>query len=85
MDLLAVLTEQDAETIGVYKMRYEDAWIWQDKITSTVNALGYTIWDLKYDGDADYFHLELNEDPPQRCRARERRLHGNDQEYRRRN
>ena len=61
MDLLAVLTEQDAETIGVYKMRYEDAWIWQDKITSTVNALGYTIWDLKYNRDADYFHLELNE------------------------
>ena len=32
-----------------------------NKITSTVNALGYTIWDLKYNRDADYFHLELNE------------------------
>ncbi|WP_018463976.1 hypothetical protein [Segatella paludivivens] len=42
-------------------MRYEDAWMWQDQITSTVNALGYTIWDLKYDREADYFYLELNE------------------------
>ena len=42
-------------------MRYEDAWMWQDQITSTVNALGYTIWDLKYDREVDYFYLELNE------------------------
>ena len=42
-------------------MRYEDAWMWQDQITSTVNALGYTIWDLKYNREADNFHLELNE------------------------
>ena len=42
-------------------MRYEDSWRLQDKITAAVNALGYFVWDLRYNREAETFRLELNE------------------------
>ena len=33
----------------------------QDEITSAVNSLGYSLWDLHYDRPSFSFHLELNE------------------------
>lgn len=41
-------------------MRYENAWQVQDEITAAVNALGWSIWDLHYDRNADVFRLEVN-------------------------
>jgi hypothetical protein len=41
-------------------MRYENAWQVQDEITTAVNALGWSIWDLHYDRNADVFRLEVN-------------------------
>nr|MBP7472793.1 hypothetical protein [Prevotella sp.] len=40
-------------------MRYENAWQVQDEITSVVNALGWSIWDLRYNRNADVFRLEI--------------------------
>ncbi len=40
-------------------MRYENAWQMQDEITSVVNALGWNIWELRYDREADAFRLEV--------------------------
>lgn len=40
-------------------MRYENAWELQDEITTIVNVLGFSIWYLRYDRNADIFHLEL--------------------------
>lgn len=42
-------------------MRYEDSWRLQDEITVSVNALGYSVWDLRYNREAETFRLELNE------------------------
>ena len=42
-------------------MRYEDCWRLQDEITASVNALGLSVWDLRYNRKADTFRLELNE------------------------
>lgn len=42
-------------------MRYEEAWIWQDRITTAANALGYTVWDLRYNGKSCSFALELEQ------------------------
>ncbi len=41
-------------------MRYENAWQIQDEITATVNALGWNIWDLRYDRNSDVFRLEIS-------------------------
>lgn len=41
-------------------MRYDDVWRLQDEITSAVNALGQTVWELKYDLHSQTFRLELN-------------------------
>lgn len=41
-------------------MRYENAWQVQDEITTAVNALEWSIWDLHYDRNADVFRLEVN-------------------------
>ena len=40
-------------------MQYEDIWQIQDEITSAVNSLGYSLWDLHYDRASFSFHLEL--------------------------
>ena len=40
-------------------MQYEDIWQIQDEITSGVNSLGYSLWDLHYDRASFSFHLEL--------------------------
>lgn len=40
-------------------MKYENAWQVQDEITTAVNALGWSIWNLRYDRNADVFHLEV--------------------------
>lgn len=42
-------------------MRYEDSWRLQDEITASVNAIGYSVWDLHYNQEANTFRLELNE------------------------
>lgn len=42
-------------------MRYDDVWRLQDEITSAVNALGNTVWELKYDLHSETFSLELND------------------------
>lgn len=42
-------------------MRYEDSWRLQDEITASVNAIGYSVWDLHYNQEANKFRLELNE------------------------
>lgn len=42
-------------------MRYEDRWRLQDEITASANALGYTIWDLRYYRELETFRLELNQ------------------------
>lgn len=42
-------------------MRYDDVWRLQDEITSTVNALGYNVWELKYNLQSETFRLELND------------------------
>lgn len=41
-------------------MQYEDIWQIQDEITSAVNSLGYTLWDLHYDRSSFSFRMELN-------------------------
>lgn len=45
-------------------MQYEDIWQIQDEITSAVNSLGFSLWDLHYDRPSFSFHLELNEHLP---------------------
>ena len=40
-------------------MQYEDIWQIQDEITSVVNSLGFSLWDLHYDRLSFSFHLEL--------------------------
>ena len=45
-------------------MQYEDIWQIQDEITSAVNSLGYSPWDLHYDRQDFSFHLELKEHLP---------------------
>ena len=45
-------------------MQYEDIWQIQDEITSAVNSLGYSLWDLRYDRASFSFHLELSEHLP---------------------
>ena len=42
-------------------MQYEDIWQILDEITSAVNSLGYSLWDLHYDRSSFSFHLELND------------------------
>ncbi len=42
-------------------MKYEDSWRLQDEITASVNALGLSVWDLRYNRKDDTFRLELNE------------------------
>ncbi len=42
-------------------MQYEDLWQKQDEITSAVNSLGYSLWDLRYDRPSFSFHLELKD------------------------
>ena len=41
-------------------MRHEDSWRPQDQITVSVIALGYSVWDLHYNREAESFRLELN-------------------------
>lgn len=45
-------------------MNYENIWQIQDEITSAVNSLGFSLWDLHYDRQVFSFHLELNEHLP---------------------
>jgi hypothetical protein len=40
-------------------MQYEDIWQIQDEITSAVNSLAYSLWDLHYDRTALSFRMEL--------------------------
>lgn len=42
-------------------MRYGDVWRWQDAITSAVNALGHSVWELAYDQRSEAFRMELHE------------------------
>lgn len=42
-------------------MRYEDSWKLADEITSSVNAQNLSVWDLRYNREAETFRLELNE------------------------
>lgn len=40
-------------------MQYEDIWQIQDQITSAVNSLGFSLWDLHYDNPSFSFRIEL--------------------------
>ena len=40
-------------------MQYEDIWQIQDEITSAVNSLGFSLWDLHYDNPSFSFRIEL--------------------------
>lgn len=42
-------------------MRYDDVWRLQDEITSAVNAVGYSVWELTFNHHSEVFCLELNE------------------------
>lgn len=62
MELRTVM-EQISIRIGQQRrniMQYEDIWQIQDEITSAVNSLGYTLWDLHYDRSSFSFRMELN-------------------------
>jgi len=45
-------------------MQYEDIWQIQDEITSAVNSLGFSLWDMHYDRQSFSFRIELNEHLP---------------------
>ena len=45
-------------------MEYEDIWQIQDEITSAVNSLDFSIWDMHYDRQSFSFRIELTEHLP---------------------